>query len=295
MCRDLFNINNPIKRGVRFVSMWGENTVENDSNNENLKQILVNYYPGNDSDTIPPDSTVLLDKGLSGMFRTMVGASPVINPRSFWNKEDYSIGDTELLAGSVNLMDMDNAETLKTFLTAIRREDWVLTESVICEDVTFYSNNWMGLVEPKLLQGNSSAQLMKAIRQWRDAQGDYQMKIHMALTARTMAFATYEVVKMENPEWTLTDLLAGKLPEIPEQKSDLDDIRAEFRKHADTWHKPQTYRFIDGQQETPSAIPPIHLEDRKLQTVYYTFSPDHKIQSIQHILAIAGHHLNPTY
>jgi hypothetical protein len=277
------------------VSMWGENTVENDSNNENLKQILVNYYPGNDSDTIPPDSTVLLDKGLSGMFRTMVGASPVINPRSFWNKEDYSIGDTELLAGSVNLMDMDNAETLKTFLTAIRREDWVLTESVICEDVTFYSNNWMGSVEPELLQGNSSAQLMKAIRQWRDAQGDYQLKLHMALTARTMAFATYEVVKMENPEWTLTDLLAGKLPEIPEQKSDLDDIRAEFRKHADTWHKPQTYRFIDGQQETPSAIPPIHLEDRKLQTVYYTFSPDHKIQSIQHILAIAGHHLNPTY
>ena len=277
------------------MSMWGENTVENDSNNENLKQILVNYYPGNDSDTIPPDSTVLLDKGLSGMFRTMVGASPVINPRSFWNKEDYSIGDAELLVGSVNLMDMDNAETLKTFLTAIRREDWVLTESVVCENVTFYSNNWMGSVEPELLQGNSSAQLMKAIRQWRDAQGDYQMKIHMALTARTMAFATYEVVKMENPEWTLTDLLAGKLPEIPEQKSDLDDIRAEFRKHADTWHKPQTYRFIDGQQETPSAIPPIHLEDRKLQTVYYTFSPDHKIQSIQHILAIAGHHLNPTY
>jgi hypothetical protein len=192
-------------------------------------------------------------------------------------------------------MDMDNAETLKTFLTAIRRKDWVLTESVVCEDVTFYSNNWMGLVEPKLLQGNSSAQLMKAMRQWRDAQGNYQMKIHMALTARTMAFATYEVVKMENAEWTLTDLLAGKLPEIPEQKSDLDDIRAEFRKKADTWHKPQTYRFIDGQQEMPSVIPPIHLEGRKLQTVYYTFSPDHKIQSIQHILEIAGHHLNPSY
>ena len=277
------------------MSMWGENTVENDSNNENLKQILVNYYPGNDSETIPPDSTVLLDKGLSGMFRTMVGASPVINPRSFWNKEDYSIGDAELLAGSVNLMDMDNAQTLKTFLTAIRREDWVSTESVVCEDVTFYSNNWMGSVEPELLQGNTSAQLMKAMRQWRDAQGDYQMKIHMALTARTMAFATYEVVKMENPEWTLTDLLAGKLPEIPEQKSDLDEIRAEFQKKANTWHKPQTYRFIDGQQETPSVIPPIHLEDRKLQTVYYTFSPDHKIQSIQHILAIAGYHLNPTY
>ena len=100
-------------------------------------------------------------------------------------------------------MDLDNALTLKNFLRGVRRRDWDLVLDSVSTDVQFNSNNWMGSVIPELLRGVNAEQLMKALKQWRDAQGDYQVKLHMALTTTTMGFITYELIDKPAMDETL--------------------------------------------------------------------------------------------
>lgn|GEM_PF-3183612 len=279
---------------------------------QGFRKVTVNYKPSDEYEIVPSGCCVVIDDQLGKMFEQVLKASTVINHRAFWDKDDDSFLETEMLAGGVNLMDLDNAHALKNFLGGVRRYDWDLVINSISPDVQFSSNNWMGSVIPELLQGVNATQLMKALKQWRKAQGDYHLKLHMALTTTTMGFITYELIDKpridkpcveetleidsnQNIGWleALRGSIVGDLPfkDIPEQKSDLDDTRDELIIEAGNWHKPQYYQYNAEGESIRDNIPPIHLENRKLQTVYYTFGPDHRIRSMQHILEISGVHL----
>ena len=279
---------------------------------QGFRKVTVNYKPSDEEEIVPSGCCVVIDDQLGKMFEQVLKASTVMSHRAFWDKDDDSFLETEMLAGGINLMDLDNAHTLKNFLSGVRRSDWDLVSNSVSSDVQFSSNNWMGSVIPELLQGVNFTQLMKALKQWRQAQGDYQLKLHMALTTTTMGFITYELIdkpRIDNPyieEPSEIDAnqnigwlqaLRGSIVEnltvedIPEQKSDLDDTRDKLITEAGNWHKPQYYQYTSEGESIRDTIPPIHLENRKLQTVYYTFGPDHRIRSMQHILEISGVHL----
>ena len=280
-----------------------------DQDHHGFRKVTVNYKPSNGEEILPSGSCVVIDEQLGRMFEQILKASTVINQRAFWDKDDDSFLDAQMVGGGINLMDLDNALTLKNFLRGVRRRDWDLVLDSVSTDVQFNSNNWMGSVIPELLRGVNSEQLIKALKQWREAQGDYQVKLHMALTTTTMGFITYELIDKPATDETLEvdssrnigwlDALSGTIlgdlcPEdIPEQKSDLDDTRDKLITEMNNRHKPQYYNYSSEGDTVKANIPPIHLEGRKLQTVYYTFDPGHRIRSMQHILEISGVHLAP--
>ena len=145
----------------------------NDQDHNGFRKVTVNYKPSNGEEILPSGSCVVIDEQLGRMFEQILKASTVINQRAFWDKDDDSFLDAQMVGGGINLMDLDNALTLKNFLRGVRRRDWDLVLDSVSTDVQFNSNNWMGSVIPELLRGVNAEQLMKALKQWRET-GHYK-------------------------------------------------------------------------------------------------------------------------
>ena len=71
----------------------------NDQDHHGFRKVTVNYKPSNGEKILPSGSCVVIDEQLGGMFEQILKASTVINQRAFWDKDDDSFLDAQMVGG----------------------------------------------------------------------------------------------------------------------------------------------------------------------------------------------------